>query len=71
MEPIEGQMRYTLQLGKYRVTERTESQMKLYLGGSTVMTISLPPNVDVKAGDILTLYTQVLVNANTSEAPIQ
>ena len=69
-ESTPSQMRFILQLGKYRVTERTEAQMKLALGGSTTMTVSLPPNVDVKAGDILTLYTEVLY-ANPKPPPVQ
>jgi hypothetical protein len=64
-------MRLVLQLGKYRVTERSEGQMKLALGGSTTMTVTLPPYADVNAGDILTLYTEVFFNANPSQTPIQ
>lgn len=71
MEPTENKMRYVLILGKFRVTERTESQMKLALGGSTTMTVALPPRADVKAGDILTLYTEVLTDANFSTTPVQ
>lgn len=56
-------LRIILNLGKYRVTERDNLSMKLALGGSTTMTIGLEPFMDVKSGDILTLYTEVLYNA--------
>ena len=52
--------RLILQLGKFRVLERQNLSMKLELGGSTTMTVTLPPNAEVRTGDILTLYTEVL-----------
>ena len=64
------QMRVRLVLGKFRVTERTETYIKLFLGGSTTMTVSIEPFMDVNAGDLLTLYTEVLL-AKPSETPIQ
>ena len=63
-------LRIVLNLGKYRVLERSELQMKLALGGSTTMTVDLTPFMDVKAGDLLTLYTEVLY-AKPSEPSIQ
>ena len=63
MEPTQNPLRLVLNLGKYRVLERTGVVMKLALGGSTTMTIHLPPHADVRAGDILTLYTEVLYSA--------
>ena len=62
--------RLILNLGKYRVMERHNLQMKLALGGSTTMTVTLPPQADVKAGDILTLYTEVLY-AEPGEPSVQ
>jgi hypothetical protein len=64
MEPAKDPLRtrMILALGKYRVVERREAQMKLALGGSTTMTIPLPPYADVREGDLLTLYTEVLFN---------
>lgn len=74
MEPIEAaikkQYRLVLVLGKFRVTERENNIMKVALGGSTTMTIALPDNADVKAGDILTFYTEVLY-ANPNPSPVQ
>ena len=69
MEPTEAEiaaatrkpLRLVLVLGKFRVTERENMKLKIALGGSTTMTVhNLPPNADVKAGDILTFYTEVL-----------
>ena len=60
------QLRLILQLGKFRVIEREHASMKLALGGSTTMTCTLPEGADVKAGDLLTLYTEVLYKAPTN-----
>ena len=62
--------RLVLVLGKFRVTNRQNNLMKIALGGSTTMTVTLPEWADVKAGDILTLYTEVLY-AKPEQAPIQ
>ena len=62
--------RMVLVLGKFRVSERTSAMMKLELGGSTTMTVTLPPHADVKAGDLLTLYTEVLY-AQPEQPPVQ
>lgn len=56
------EIRLVLILGKFRVTERDNAGMKIALGGSTTMTVTLPDGVDVRAGDILTFYTEVLYN---------
>ena len=74
MEPTQTKVgRYILTLGKYRVLERSETQMKIALGGSTTMTVTLPSNanIDVRTGDLLTFYTEVLVNANPQPPSIQ
>ena len=64
-------LRLVLVLGKFRVTEREANQMKLALGGSTTMTVTLPDRADVKAGDLLTLYTEVLFDAKPSQPSVQ
>ena len=69
MEPVK-EPRLVLVLGKFRVTDRQNNLMKIALGGSTTMTVTLPEWADVKAGDILTLYTEVLY-AKPEQAPIQ
>lgn len=55
--------RLVLVLGKFRVIERQNNQMKIALGGSTTMTCILPEGADVRSGDILTFYTEVLYAA--------
>ncbi len=68
MESTQAPMRIVLVLGKFRVTERTETHMKIALGGSTTMTCNVTKDMDVKAGDLLTFYTEVLYNGKD---PIQ
>ena len=62
--------RLVLVLGKFRVLERENNLMKLALGGSTTMTVTLPEYADVRAGDLLTLYTEVLY-AKPSQPSVQ
>jgi len=59
----EKQMRAILPLGKVRVVERTDKTIKLALGGSTTMTIMLNHMhlYDIKDGDLLSIYTEVLL----------
>ena len=64
-------MRLVLVLGKFRVIERRENLMKIALGGSTTMTCTLPEHADVREGDILTFYTEVLYDANPGSTSIQ
>lgn len=59
-DPIGTQFRYKLVLGKFRVSERSAGAMKVELGGSTTMTVTIPEHADVRAGDLITLYTEVL-----------
>ena len=58
--PLRKEFRLILSLGKYRVISRTAGMMRLALGGTTEMTVSIPEMADVREGDILTLYTEVL-----------
>jgi hypothetical protein len=67
---MDGKQRLILSLGKFRVTERQNNLMKVALGGSTTMTVLLPDGVDVRAGDLLTLYTEVFY-AKPVQPPIQ
>lgn len=55
--------RVVLALGKYRIVERSPSGFKLALGGSTTMTVGIlnMQHFDIRDGDILTLYTEVLL----------
>ncbi len=56
----EKQVRAILILGKFRVTERTADTIKIFLGGSTTMTVDLRHGhmYDLREGDILTFYTE-------------
>ena len=71
-DALRKSLRLVLVLGKFRVIERHDAEMKVALGGSTTMTITLPPSADVKAGDLLTFYTEVLYkHAEPKQPPIQ
>ena len=71
MEPFDAEgLRLRLVLGKYRVTERTSVHFKVALGGSTTMTVPLMEGMDVREGDILTLYTEVPY-ARPKSTPVQ
>ena len=68
MEPAKSALRYKIILGKFRIEKVNE------LGASLEFSIRLPglgclivtgPKADVKEGDLITLYTEVLANAPT------
>jgi len=63
MEPATKQMRAVLPLLKGRVIDRGDYGFKIAIGGSTTITVDLPhPHLyDIKDGDLLTLYTEVLL----------
>jgi hypothetical protein len=50
-----------LVLGKFPVVKREDRLMTIKLGGTTEMRVMLPDIADVRDGDILTLYTEVLL----------
>lgn len=56
-------LRAILPLGKGRVIDRGDWGFKLAIGGSTTITVSLAhmQHYDIKDGDLLTLYTEVLL----------
>ena len=60
MESAQAPLRVKLVLGKFRVISRTELEMKVALGGSTTMTVGVESFMDVREGDLITLYTEVL-----------
>lgn len=73
MEPAKGPVRIRLVLGKFRCTEvrkgDTGYTAKIALGGSTTMTAIIPYDyVDIREGDLLTFYTDVLTKG-TADAP--
>lgn len=66
MPSLVDKPRVTLVLGKFRVLERTEFEMKVALGGTTTMTVGVQTFMDVKAGDLITLYTEVYLAKSTA-----
>ena len=75
MEPAEAQVRYKLILGKFRVgrVEKVGTciRFNLEFPGLGNLIIDAAPDADVRDGDLLTLYTEILANAKSSEPPIQ
>ena len=68
----ENKFRYVLHLCRCRVVRVDKSalgyQMLLQMPSNVKLAVSLPAEVDIKEGDILTLYTEVLANAKSSKA---
>ena len=76
MESASPKMRLRLILGKYRVTKVAKDALGILfvldLTNSVRITFdSIPPYADVREGDLLTLYTEVLTNDNPQQTPIQ
>lgn len=81
MEPSQGKIdytkkpRYKLVLGKYPIAKITEREgilrVDVQLNGPVMFTFYVGKYADVREGDLLTLYTEVLANAQPVEAPIQ
>ena len=63
MESTQKQMRAVLTLLKGRVIDRGDFGFKIAIGGSTTITVNLnhPHLYDIRDGDMLTLYTEVLL----------
>ena len=64
MEPVKkSDMRAILPLLKGRVIDRGDFGFKIAIGGSTTITVKLnhPHLYDIKDGDLLQLYTEVLL----------
>ena len=73
MEPPQTALRYQLILGKFPVIKIDKDpfdklQFVLDVGKKVYMVCTPPPNADVKEGDLLTLYTEVLVHAKSSQS---
>jgi hypothetical protein len=64
MEPLSGKMRLKLVLGKYPVVRIQKSPTGLFfalqLQNDVKLVCEVPATVDVREGDLLTLYTEVL-----------
>jgi len=56
-------MRAILPVGKYTIVDWDGQNMKIAMGGSTTMTVSLTNGemYDIRVGDVLTFYTEVLL----------
>lgn len=52
--------RLQLMLGKYPVVSVEGQKIKVAMGGTTTMTFTVPDQADVRLGDLLTFYTEVL-----------
>ncbi len=55
------QLRLQCILGKFPVVRVADSHFVLKLGGTTEMRITRPPRSDIRDGDLLTLYTEVML----------
>jgi hypothetical protein len=66
MPGLEGKMRMRLILGKYPVVRIEKSPNGLYfalqLQEGIKYVVEVPATVDIREGDLLTLYTEVLCN---------
>lgn len=56
-----SETRIVLVLGAFPVVKREGNRFTLKLGGTTQMTVIAPPIADIRDGDLLTLYTEVLI----------
>jgi len=69
MEPDQAPLRYKLILGKFRVNRIIEQgallEFHIHLPGLGFL-MCTGPKADVKEGDLLTLYTEILANAKSS-----
>ena len=77
MEPIGGQMtqvRYKLIIGKFPVTRvgpiEGVFKIAIALPGATLI-FTAPKTADVREGDLLTMYTEVLADVKPSQSSIQ
>ncbi len=62
MESLERKMRAVFPLLKARVIDRSATGFKIAIGGSTTITIACDmERYDIRDGDLLTLYTEVLL----------
>ena len=75
MESLAHALRYRLIFGKFRVKAVTKGltgqRFDIDLGNSITITVDAPIRADVKLGDLLTLYTEVLCHDQPDPAPVQ
>jgi hypothetical protein len=75
MSKVEGKLRFVLVLGKFQVLKVEKgalgTKFSLNLGSGVTITADTAVKADVRPGDLLTLYTEVLADAESSSSPIQ
>lgn len=81
MEPPKDQIDYSklprlkLILGKHKVVRIVEREgilkVDVQLNGPVMFTFYVTNHADIREGDLLTLYTEVLTHANPLTPPIQ
>ncbi len=55
-------LRAILPLGKARIIDRGPTSFKMFIGGSTTITVECNMDLyDIRDGDLLTLYTEVML----------
>ena len=60
MESAQKPLRVIFPLFKARIVDRGSDYFKLFIGGSTTITVTCQMDMyDIRDGDILTLYTEV------------
>jgi hypothetical protein len=65
--PMKKQFRAVLPLLKAHVIDRGPDYFKLAIGGSTTITIACNMAMyDIRDGDLLTLYTEVLIRSQSN-----
>lgn len=59
-------LRAILPLLKARIVDRGEGHFKIHLGGSTTITVTVDTRrYDIRDGDLLTIYTEVLLKGSS------
>jgi len=75
MEPSKDSLRLIVNLGKYQVVKVDKGTLgtsfTLALPNNVTIRADLPYPADVRIGDLLTIYTEVLSNVFPTDAPIQ
>lgn len=66
----EKRLRAILPLLKARIVDRGPDYFKLAIGGSTTITVNCHMAMyDIRDGDLLTLYTEVMLASRTEQTP--
>jgi hypothetical protein len=60
---MSNEVRYKLIIGKFRVIKRDHKSFTLDMFNNQTLVIELPMPADVRLGDLLTVYTEILAHA--------